>query len=164
MHWTCLLLMLATASAPSAVKPKLMPLAPGWAANSINAGVYRSDPLTTHDQTQYAAFYNADGRVVIATRKLTDTQWTTTVTDLTGNLQDAHNIISIIADGAGYLHVSWDHHGHPLRYVRSKAPESLEFTGKIPMTGKNESNVTYPQFFRLPDGNLLFFFRDGASG
>jgi hypothetical protein len=32
------------------------------------------------------------------------------------------------------------------------------------MTGKNETSVTYPEFYTLIDGNLLFMFRDGASG
>jgi hypothetical protein len=34
----------------------------------------------------------------------------------------------------------------------------------MPMSGQNEANVTYPQFFKLADGNLIFLFRDGASG
>src|SRR5439155_12475017 len=70
----------------------------------------------------------------------------------------------MIADGDGYLHVSWGHHGNPLHYVRGKDPGSLEFGSPSSMTGQNESNVTYPQLFRLPDGNLIFLFRDGASG
>ena len=32
------------------------------------------------------------------------------------------------------------------------------------MTGQTENRVSYPQFFRLHDGNLLFFYRDGGSG
>jgi rhamnogalacturonyl hydrolase YesR len=32
------------------------------------------------------------------------------------------------------------------------------------MTGEHEGKVTYPQFFRLADGDLLFLYRDGASG
>jgi rhamnogalacturonyl hydrolase YesR len=32
------------------------------------------------------------------------------------------------------------------------------------MTGRNEDRVSYPQFFRLPDGDLLFLYRDGQSG
>lgn len=147
-----------------AVAPRLMPIGPAWAANSVNAAIFRNDPITTHGNTQYAAYYDADGRVVIATRSLDSTDWTPHVTELAGNIRDAHNVISIIADGDGYLHVSWDHHGHPLRYARSKSPGSLEFDVLNTMTGERESNVTYPQFFQLADGNLLFFFRDGASG
>ena len=35
---------------------------------------------------------------------------------------------------------------------------------KMPMTGKKEGRVTYPEFYRLPNGNLLFLYRDGSSG
>ena len=32
------------------------------------------------------------------------------------------------------------------------------------MTGKNEDRVTYPEFYSLPNGDLLFTYRDGVSG
>lgn len=32
------------------------------------------------------------------------------------------------------------------------------------MVGRNEERVTYPEFYQLPDGDLLFFYRDGGSG
>jgi hypothetical protein len=151
-----------------AAEPVLMKLTPAWAANSINTAIFRNDPITTHGDRQLAAYYDQGAHVVIASRTIGQTEWTTQVTNLTGNVKDAHNVISIIADGDGYLHVSWDHHNHPLRYVRSKspvtAPGPVEFTEKMPMTGENENSVSYPQFFALPDGNLLFFYRDGASG
>ncbi|HYO08663.1 MAG TPA: BNR repeat-containing protein [Tepidisphaeraceae bacterium] len=156
---------LASATRESrAAEPVLMPLGPAWAANSVNTTVFRNDPITTHADQQYAAYYDANGKVVIATRTIGQKEWKTTSTNLTGNIKDAHNGISIIADGAGYLHVSWDHHNHPLRYVRSKSPGSVELTDKMPMTGENEKTVSYPQFFALPDGNLIFFYREGASG
>jgi hypothetical protein len=159
-----LLVVLACGSSVLAQDLELMPIGKAWASNSINAIVFRGDPITTHENLQYAAYYDANGNVVIASREIDQRRWKTTVTLLKGNLKDAHNSISLIADGEGYLHVAWDHHGHALRYVRSKASGSLEFTDRLPMTGRNEGNVTYPQFFRLPDGNLLFLFRDGQSG
>jgi hypothetical protein len=150
-----------------AAPPTLMPIGDAWAKDSVNVTVFRNDPITTAGDDQYAAYYNEDGRVVIAHRKLSDTRWTNTVTDLKGKVADAHNGISIIADGDGYLHISWDHHGNPLRYARSKAPGSapgpIEFE-TLEMTGQTEGNVTYPQFFKLANGNLIFMFRDGASG
>jgi hypothetical protein len=142
---------------------KLMPLGPAWARDSVNVTVFRNDPITTAGDRQYAAYYNDDGSVVIAERKIPSSSWKTTVTSLKGKVSDAHNVISIIADGKGYLHLSWDHHGNALRYARSKAPGSLDFE-KIPMTGQTETNVTYPQFFKMPDGNLIFMYRDGVSG
>ena len=69
-----------------------------------------------------------------------------------------------MVDGEGYLHVSFDHHGHKLNYCRSIAPGSLELGDKMPMTGVDEGNVTYPEFYPLTDGDLLFVYRSGSSG
>jgi hypothetical protein len=91
------------------------------------------------------------------------TAWTERVTPLTGHVTDAHNAISIMADGRGYLHLSWDHHNNPLHYARSTAPGSTEFK-PMAMTGPTERAISYPQFFQLPTGNLISLYRDGASG
>ena len=80
------------------------------------------------------------------------------------SVKDAHNIISMMIDGEGYMHVSFDHHGHPLNYCRSIAPGSLELGDKMPMTGVDEGNVTYPEFYPLSGGDLLFVYRSGSSG
>ena len=141
-----------------------MSLGTAWAANSVNAVVFRNDPITTAGDQQFAAYYDPAGRVVIAQRTIGQRDWKTTVTAFDGNVRDAHNAISLVADGAGYLHLSWDHHGQPLRYARSATPATADFGAKQPMIGRGEAHVTYPQFYRLPDGDLLFFFRDGASG
>ena len=143
---------------------KLVPLGEGWARTMVNAVIFRRDAVTTFKDTQYAAWYDAESRVMLAKRRLGTDAWEVRRTELTGNTKDAHNSISIAVDGAGYLHLSWDHHVHPLRYVRSKAPGSLELTDKLPMTGRDETRVTYPEFFSLPDGGLLFLYRVGGSG
>src|SRR6185436_18768627 len=135
-----------------------------WAANSVNAVIFRHNSLTSFKNTQYIAYYDSAQRLVIGKRTLGAGQWTLQVTPYSGNATDAHNTISIITDGEGYLHVSWDHHNNELRYARSIKPGSLRLTDKMPMTGKKENNATYPEFYRLPDGNLLFLYRDGSSG
>jgi BNR repeat-containing family member len=145
-------------------EPVMMPIGQAWARDSVNTTIFRTDPITTFGDKQYAAYYNADGFVVIASRTIGEKEWTQTVTKLHGKVQDAHNMISMVADGEGYLHISWDHHNNPLRYVRSKTPGSVEFTEPMAMTGQNESSVSYPQFFKLANGDLIFMFRDGASG
>jgi hypothetical protein len=161
--WSALTVFLST-NLTFAAQRALMPLGPAWGANSVNAVIFRQDPITTHGNRQYAAYYDAEGRVVVAARNFNQTDWKTTVTDLRGDTKDAHRDISLIADGDGFLHISWDHHGNPLQYARSKAPDTIDFAPPMPMSGQNEANVTYPQFFKLPDGNLIFLFRDGASG
>lgn len=151
------------ASSPSD-QIQLLEVGLGWAANSINAVIFRRNSVVSHEHQQYVAYYNPDGKVMLARRELGTEAWEVVETPYTGNVNDAHNSISIMVDGEGYLHMCWDHHVHPLRYVRSVAPGSLELTEKMPMTGQKEAKVTYPEFYRLPNGNLLFLYRDGSSG
>lgn len=143
---------------------KLVPIGKAWAKNSVNANILRHNSVVSHESDQYVAYYTEDGFVVLAKRKLDSEKWEIHKTRYKGNVKDAHNSISIMVDGEGYLHMSWDHHGHPLRYCRSTSPGSLELTEKMSMTGKNENRVTYPEFYLLPNGDLLFLYRDGASG
>lgn len=143
---------------------RTVPIAEGWAKNSINAVVFRRNSVVTHNETQYTAYYDADSCVVLAKRTLGSMNWEIRKTPYTGNVKDAHNSISIMVDGEGYLHMSWDHHNNPLNYCRSKTPGSLDLTAPLSMTGKKEDRVTYPEFYRLSNGDLLFLYRDGASG
>ncbi|HEY4064954.1 MAG TPA: BNR repeat-containing protein [Puia sp.] len=152
----------AAKSIPAAVK--LIPVARGWARNSVNAVVFRHNSLTSWKDTQFVAFYDGDRNLVLGKRRLGSENWQLSTTPYKGNTADAHNTISLMADGDGYLHVSWDHHNNVLRYCHSVRPGSLEMTAKMPMTGLHEDKVTYPEFYRLPDGGLLFLYRDGASG
>lgn len=143
---------------------KLVEVGEGWASNSVNTTIFRKNSLVTHGESQYIAYYDVDGFLVVGKRKLTESRWTVSKSQHKGKVTDAHNSISIMVDGDGFLHVAWDHHGHPLRYVRSVAPESLILGEKEPMTGTTEDNVTYPEFFKLPSGDLIFMYRDGHSG
>lgn len=142
----------------------IAPIGYGWARSSVNAVVFRQSPLVTHGDWQFAAYYDPDGQMVLARRSLGDDEWETRVTHYRGNVRDAHNAISLGVDGDGYLHLSWDHHGQPLNYARSIEPGGLELSDPRPQTGRMESQVTYPGFYHLPDGDLLFLYRDGASG
>lgn len=135
----------------------------GWAATSVNVAVFRKQSLVTHAGVQYAAYYDSAGYVVLASRTHGQPGWQVKRTPYRGKVRDAHNIISIGVDGQGYLHVAWDHHNDTLRYCRSVAPGSLELTTKLPMT-HHENRITYPEFYNLPGGDLLFFFREGESG
>lgn len=153
----------AVAATP-APPARMIPIAKGWSGSSINVVANRRHAIFTHDREQFAAFYAADGVMVLAQRHLDDTKWKTTRTRYRGNVADAHNAISIAVDGNGYLHVSWDHHGQPLNYARSEQPLSLVLGPAQSMMGRNETRVTYPEFHLLPDGDLLFLYREGESG
>jgi hypothetical protein len=143
---------------------RLVDVAEGWARNSVNAVVFRKNSLVTHGDNQYVAFYDKDAFVVLGKRTLGATQWELKRSQYRGNAADAHNSISIMVDGAGVLHLAWDHHNGPLRYARGLAPGALALGPPMPMTGREEGSVSYPEFYRLPDGNLLFLYRDGGSG
>jgi hypothetical protein len=143
---------------------RLVPVGEGWAQTSVNAVIFRHNSVVTHGDTQFTAYYDSDGRMILAKRRLGSTEWEVRPTRFTGNVRDAHNAICICVYGDGVLHVAWDHHGHQLNYARGTAPGSLELADPEPMTGHYESAVTYPQFYTLANGDLLFLYRDGSSG
>lgn len=136
----------------------------GWAGNTVNTVVFRKNSLVTHQGFQYVSYYDSSGHVVLAKRTTGGKNWQVKQTPYKGNIRDAHNSISIMVDGDGYLHISWDHHASKLRYAKSKTPGSLELTEELSMTGRNEEKLTYPEFYLLKNGDLLFLYRDGASG
>lgn len=143
---------------------KIIPVDSGWAANSVNTVVFRKNSLASFKDTQFIAYYNPQRFVVLGKRKLGSNKWILKTTTYQGNTADAHNCISIMADGKGYLHLAWDHHNNRLHYAKSITPFSLEMTAETPMTGLHENRVSYPEFYRLANGNLIFFYRDGGSG
>ena len=161
----------AAAADPASTLPvaagaaRILPIAgDGWAGSSINVVAGLQSTLITDRGLQYAAFYAADRTLVLARRELGSDAWTSVRTGLHGRTDDAHDTVAIAVDGAGYLHVAWDHHANALNYARSVAPGSLELGPPQAMTGQREDRVTYPTFLRLPDGDLLFLYRDGVSG
>lgn len=144
--------------------PRLVPIAKGWARNQVNTVIFRRNSVTTHGLSQYVAFYDSDSRVVLAKRRLGAADWQINRTQYRGNAADAHNSISIAVDGDGFLHIAWNHHNSPLQYCRSVRPGSLELEPMTEMLGSSEDRVTYPEFHSLPNGGLLFLYRDGVSG
>jgi hypothetical protein len=143
---------------------RIVDVAPGWAGNSVNAVVFRKNSLVTHGGTQYIAYYDQEAWLVLGKRQLGSEQWQLQRTQYQGRVRDAHNSISLMVDGAGFLHLAWDLHNQPLRYARSTAPGALTLGETMAMTGQQENSVSYPEFYRQPDGKLLFLYRDGGSG
>jgi hypothetical protein len=162
LFWGLLLLLIT--KSPAQQQPVISQAGMGWAGNSVNTVVFRKNSVVTHGNIQYIAYYDSTGHVVLGKRNLPAGKWEIKQTSFKGNISDAHNAISIMADGKGFLHIAWDHHNHPLRYARSISPGSLELGPKMPMTGISEQKVTYPEFHRLPGGDLIFLYRDGQSG
>jgi hypothetical protein len=144
--------------------PQQIDVGLGWAKSSINTVIFRHSSIVSSGDTQFISYYDGDSKVVVAKRKLGDTHWDIVTTALTGNTKDAHNTISLGLDGNGFLHLSWDHHGADLNYVKSKEPFSLDLTGKLTTDGVQETGVTYPEFYSMPNGDLLLLYRVGRSG
>jgi hypothetical protein len=136
----------------------------GWSQNSVNATIFRKNSVVSSKNYQFVAYYDSTATVVLARRKHNSNKWEISPTQYKGNVNDAHNSISIMADGEGYIHMSWDHHNNPLHYCRSAEPECLKMGDMEPMLGELENVVSYPEFYRLVDGDLLFAYRDGGSG
>ncbi|WP_324650859.1 BNR-4 repeat-containing protein [Georgenia sp. H159] len=149
----------------------LVPLTAAWANNSVNTTAFRKSSLVTAEAPdgtcrQYTAYFDAIGTLVLAHRDRDGGAWEYSWSQYTGNVTDAHNSISLTVDGDGYLHVSWGQHNSRLTYARSVEPFSLDLGPTRTMVPRRglEGVVTYPEFFRLPDGNLFFLYRHGSSG
>ena len=142
----------------------LTPVGLGYANTSVNATIFRKNSIISQGEWQFVAYYDAEGRLTLGKRKIGSEHFEVQTTQYTGKVTDAHNVISIMLDGEGYLHVAFDHHGGRLRYCRSVAPYSLQLGPLESMTGRDEDDVTYPEFYTLRDGNLLFAYRSGMSG
>ena len=147
-------------------------------ASAINTVAFVRSSLKTVGSQQFVTWYGRhqfdaaapfNNTLWIGRRTLGSSQWEVFrhPTFTANAITDGHDVISYGIDGDGYLHVSWGMHGDAFHYSRSTAP----VTGTAPialgpdttMTGR-ENTVTYPQFLLLPDGDLLFLFREGSSG
>lgn len=160
----CSLSLHAQSITPITPKAHLVEVGKGYSQTSVNTTVFRNNSLVTQGDEQYISYYDADSFLVLGKRNLNAEQWTLHRTQYKGNVKDAHNIISMMLDGAGYIHIAFDHHGNKLNYCRSIAPHSLELGEKEAMIGEGEEDVTYPEFYPFAGGDLLFAYRSGASG
>jgi BNR repeat-containing family member len=157
----------------------IVPIDEAFALEKTNAVSFRINSLATVGNQQFATYYNDARRVSIARRQLGSTNWDvfdTLFTDPNSNALDRHDVISFAIDGDGYLHMSWGMHADNLLYTKSSAPVtgggSIQMIGGSTgnsaalnaMTGTAETTVTYPEFYNLPDGDLLFLYRSGVSG
>ena len=136
----------------------------GWANNSVNTVIFRKNALTTFKNTQYAAYYDEEQFVVLAKRKINSNRWEVSRSQYKGDATDAHKSISIMVDGDGFLHLAWGQHNNSLNYAKAVKAGSLTMGDKQQMIGKKENKVSYPEFYKMDNGDILFFYRDGGSG
>jgi hypothetical protein len=152
---------------PVASAPKVVeyPIGPAYAATEVNATIFRLQALASDAKYQYATYYDAAGKIVVARRLLSGQDWEVRTLDTTGKVSDAHNDVVLGLGPDGTLHLSYDHHNEPLHYRRTSGTgDWAAFGAPEGMTGKLETRVTYPTFVSAPSGDLWFFYRDGQSG
>ena len=161
----------------SLVDPAALTIVGGF-GQCINGLSFQQDAVTTHAGWQYVGYYDASRRVCLAQRKLPDDAWQhLRFPDYDFRSDDAHNTISLgLCPKDGTIHLAFDHHGHPLHYRVSRPevatdPQKAAWEPSLfgPITseleaGKALRSVTYPRFWRTPDGGLQFCYRIGGSG
>ena len=151
----------------------------GYAGSAINSISFAQNNLITIGSQQFISYYRrhatnanhaANNTVAVARRTVGESLWEVFPTSFTSfNINDTHNVISMAIDGDGVIHMSWGMHVNNLLYARSTGsvlggnPIVMTNLGTAGMTGQ-ENSVTYPKFQTLPDGDVLFLFREGSSG
>lgn len=131
-------------------------------ASNLNSVPF-STPIMTYRDNIYVCYINDSLDVIVAKKDSGSDSWVKNKIH-SKNTNDAHNICSIGIDKAGYIHVSFDMHAQPLRYLRSEIPEdisSFEIIDK--MTGVQEDLVSYPHFYHSPSGELWFLYRNSIK-
>jgi len=129
----------------------------------------------TEREHQFIAYYDADRRITVVSRRLGESAWKRfqpegvhlpgrgRPSNVTG--WDSHNYLALALDRDGYVHLSGNMHNDPLIYYRSTRPLDIESLERVDrMTGQRENNTTYPVFFKNRAGELFFRYRDGGSG
>jgi hypothetical protein len=144
----------------------------------LNGESFQQDGILTYNGYQYAAYWNAEARVVLARRPSGEGDWLKIemAPGYTGAALDAHNTISLgVSPRDGRLHVAFDHHDSDLRHVQSVAGlvsqpdtarwETASFGPVSSQLGTQPvDRLTYPRFVTTPDGRMLFSYRHGATG
>ncbi|MCU0783935.1 MAG: BNR-4 repeat-containing protein, partial [Verrucomicrobia bacterium] len=124
--------------------------------------------LTYYGRHQSDAAYGFNNKLWVARRTVDSDLWQVFRTGFTANnITDGHDCISFGIDGNDFMHISWGMHADAYHYAKSLTPVTgtnvIAFGPDGTMTGK-ENSVTYPQFLNLPNGDLLYVFREGGSG
>lgn len=129
-----------------------------WVANKV------SFALQTVGNKQFAAYYDKNRMMTVASREIGSSNWQKTT--LPNELHwDSHNYVAMAVDKQGYIHVSGNMHVNPLVYFRSEKPFDISSMLELnKMTGINEEDVTYPKFFYNNEGDLLYSYRSGSCG
>ena len=146
--------------------------------NFPNGITHQQFPMRTNRGYQYAIYYDHDRQLCVGRRKLPAAPWEVIrFTDYKITNNDTHNVAVLgICENDGTIHLTWDHHVSDLHYRRSKVgaannPESTPWTTDLfgPITKVLDrigpvTQVTYPRFISMPNGDLMLYYRFVTSG
>lgn len=149
---------ISPAESGTVVEPREIDVGLAWTGTRVGFGSVLTETAA------FIAYYDENRALVVARIDL-----------LTGAVEhsalgsifggwDSHNETAIAIDGRGVLHVAGNMHAVPLVYFRGTEPLSIRNMIRSKMTGLDEAQVSYPQFFSLKDGHLAFAYRSGVSG
>jgi hypothetical protein len=153
----------AFAHVASAGKPAQFKVEESWDIAKVPSAFPVGFCLLTEGKRQYVAYYDEERRMTIASKALDANKWQYQVLP-TEVGWDSHNYITMAVDRDGQLHVSGNMHCVPLIYFRTETPGDITTLKQLPMTGQQETSVTYPQFLADHEGRLIFNYREGGSG
>lgn len=128
--------------------------------SGVNTGI---GGATDANGNLIAAYFDADRFVsLVSMNSLTQRLCRTRINSQFGGW-DAHNSLTLAISNDGIVHVAGNMHASPLVYARGEA-SNIDSVKMMPMTGMDEQHATYPRFLFDDARNLLFMYRDGASG
>mgnify|MGYP001552665514 CR=1 FL=1 len=124
--------------------------------------------FVSQGEYQMLAYYDASRQMSVAVRKMRDVNggpWQYHKLDSYLGW-DAHNKVEAAFDENGIIHVVGNLHTNALVYFRSTEPYAPRTLKRVEVMAQyeDERKMTYPEFFKGPDGHLIFKYRDGTSG
>ncbi|OQW59440.1 MAG: hypothetical protein A4S14_05610 [Proteobacteria bacterium SG_bin9] len=123
----------------------------------------RVDFAATRENDGYAVgYYDEDRWLTIATVAHTTGDIARQRLDTRFAGWDSHNSVALAFDRHGLMHVAANMHAERLNYFRS--PAVGEPLARVEMINGDSDLVTYPQFLKNRNGELLFLYRAGTSG
>lgn len=145
---------------------------------NVNGRTHQRFPISTFRGYQYITYYDSNRNVALGRRKLPTGNWEIIrFADYTITNNDSHNTATLgICALDGTIHLAFDHHKDPLHYRVSSIgvasnPESVAWSTSLFSSVTDTlgplgaiKDLTYPTFVPAPNGNLLFYYRNGGSG
>lgn len=129
------------------------------------SGVGVAFDAVANERFVFVGYYSGTRQLSVARLDRRTGQWQRKALADTFEGWDNHNSIALALDRDGNLHVAGNMHASPLVYARTAMPGDLGSLALVNrMTGENERQATYPTWSTLPDGTLVFRYRDGMSG